>query len=149
MIYNVYPDGHNVNPKCWPCQLTSHRCLRANATPPMSSLIFFRHKDTECWISYIYKFFFYFFDWIYGINGIFFAGDEIPLGRRPFYPDNPVNLVWYFFIKNLFLRFYITVFINFFNKLGDFRSYKSAFGGLPPRWNRIWSDYMISWVYSL
>jgi hypothetical protein len=32
----------------------------------------------------------FFFDRIYWINGIFFACGEIPLGRRPFYPVNPV-----------------------------------------------------------
>jgi hypothetical protein len=34
-----------------------------------------------------------FFDRIYRINGIFFACGEILLGRRPFYPDDPVNPV--------------------------------------------------------
>jgi hypothetical protein len=36
---------------------------------------------------------FFFFDRIYRINGIFFACGEIPSGRRPFYPDDPVNPV--------------------------------------------------------
>jgi hypothetical protein len=38
----------------------------------------------------------FFFDRIYrinGINGIFFACGEVSLGRRPFYPDHPVNPV--------------------------------------------------------
>jgi len=34
-----------------------------------------------------------FFDRIYRINGILFACGEIPLGRRPYYPDDPVNPV--------------------------------------------------------
>jgi hypothetical protein len=33
------------------------------------------------------------FDRIYRINGIFFAYGEIPLGRRPLFPDDPVNPV--------------------------------------------------------
>ena len=39
----------------------------------------------------------FFLDRINGIKGIFFAYGEIPLGRRPFYPDDPVNPVWNFF----------------------------------------------------
>jgi hypothetical protein len=34
-----------------------------------------------------------FFDRIYRINGILFACGEIPLGRRPYYPDDPVDPV--------------------------------------------------------
>jgi hypothetical protein len=32
-------------------------------------------------------------DRIYRIIGILFACGEIPLGRRPYYPDDPVNPV--------------------------------------------------------
>jgi hypothetical protein len=38
-----------------------------------------------------------FFDRIYRINGILFACGEIPLGRRPYYPDDPVNPVENYF----------------------------------------------------
>jgi hypothetical protein len=34
-----------------------------------------------------------FLDRIYRINGILFACGEIPLGRRPCYPDDPVDPV--------------------------------------------------------
>jgi len=37
--------------------------------------------------------YFLFFDRIYRIKEIFFAYGDIPIGRRPFYPDNPVNPV--------------------------------------------------------
>jgi hypothetical protein len=34
-----------------------------------------------------------FFDRIYRIDGIFFACGERPFGRRPLYPDDPVDPV--------------------------------------------------------
>jgi len=39
----------------------------------------------------------FFLDRIYRINEIFFARGEIPIGRRPFYPVDPVNPVCIFF----------------------------------------------------
>jgi len=36
---------------------------------------------------------FYFLDRIYRIDGIFFACGERPFGRRPLYPDDPVDPV--------------------------------------------------------
>jgi hypothetical protein len=41
------------------------------------------------WIRFLITF----LDRIYRIKGIFFACGEIPLGRRPLYPDDPVNPV--------------------------------------------------------
>ena len=47
-----------------------------------------------------------FLDRIYRIDGIFFACGERPFGRRPLYPDDPVNPVHLLFIdKNPFLFF--------------------------------------------
>jgi hypothetical protein len=49
------------------------------------------------------SFYFIFLDRIYRIDGIFFACGERPFGRRPLYPDDPVNPVQLLFIdKNPF-----------------------------------------------
>jgi hypothetical protein len=37
---------------------------------------------------------FIFLDRIYRIDGIFFAWGERPFGRRPHYPDDPVQLLF-------------------------------------------------------
>jgi len=55
---------------------------------PGASVLKPRVKLQEEWIR-----FFIFLDRIYWINGIFFAYGERPFGRRPLYPDNPVDPV--------------------------------------------------------
>jgi hypothetical protein len=50
--------------------------------------------------------FYFFLDRIYRIGGIFFACGERPFGRRPLYPDDPVDPVQLLFKdKNPFLFF--------------------------------------------
>jgi hypothetical protein len=44
-------------------------------------------RDEE-WIRFLF-----FLDRIYRIDGIFFACGERPFGRRPLYPDDPVDPV--------------------------------------------------------
>jgi hypothetical protein len=55
--------------------------------------------------------FLFFLDRIYRIDGIFFAYGETPFGRRPLYPDDPVDPVQFIIKnKNPFLR-YSTAFL--------------------------------------
>jgi len=54
--------------------------------------IFFHHKDAGCGMDSIFKFFFQ--TGFSGLMGFFSpAAGEMPSGRRPFYPDDPVNPV--------------------------------------------------------
>jgi hypothetical protein len=54
---------------------------------------------------------FIFLDRIYRIDGIFFASGERPFGRRPLYPDDPVDPVKLLFKdKNPFLKYSIADF---------------------------------------
>jgi len=41
----------------------------------------------------------FFLDRINGIDRFFFACGETPFGRRPLYPDDPVNPVNCYFVK--------------------------------------------------
>ena len=52
-------------------------------------LFFYIRTLSNEWIRSLVSF----FDRIDRINGIFFACGEVLLGRRPFYPDDPVNPV--------------------------------------------------------
>jgi len=47
------------------------------------------------WVLYGFDLLISFFDRIYRINGVLYACGDLPLGRRPFYPDDPVNPVCY------------------------------------------------------
>jgi hypothetical protein len=64
---------------------------------------------------------FIFLDRIYRIDGIFFACGERPFGRRPSYPDDPVDPVQLLFKdKNPFLFFAVLRYSLFdkFRKVG-------------------------------
>jgi hypothetical protein len=61
----------------------------------------FECRRDEEWIRFLF-----FLDRIYRIDEIFFACGERPFGRRPLYPDDPVNPVQLLFIdKKPFLFF--------------------------------------------
>jgi hypothetical protein len=58
-------------------------------------------RRNEEWVRFLF-----FLDRIYRIDGIFFACGERPFGRRPLYPDDPVDSVQLLFKdKNPFLFF--------------------------------------------